>query len=196
MPDTGSGQWPYPNSSATPDVPADVLLLAQRIDLMASGWTVTANATTRGALVTNGDAYEGLHVYQIDTKVAYLYTGSAWIPDLHPVNRQLDTSNDVVGLKVQAGIGKIAGAAALIITETVTFPVSFATSTNPVVVLQFSGAKATGAFDPTSTTTSSTVSAHPSGISNSSFTANIIRDTNMSAASDYYYDWIAYGVPA
>jgi hypothetical protein len=78
MPDTGSGQWPYPNSSATPDVPADILLLAQRNALMSEGWTSTANATTRAALVTNGDAFEGLRVYQIDTGVTYKYLSSAW----------------------------------------------------------------------------------------------------------------------
>lgn len=80
MPTTGSGKFPYPNSSAVPDVPADVLLLAQRIDKMSSGWTVCADATARAALVTNGDAYEGLHVYQIDTKVEYIYLSSVWTP--------------------------------------------------------------------------------------------------------------------
>jgi hypothetical protein len=83
MPDTGSGQWPYPNSSATPDVPADVLTLAQRIALMSEGWTVTANATTRAALVTDSNAFEGLHVYQIDTGMTYVYRSAAWdISDL------------------------------------------------------------------------------------------------------------------
>lgn len=80
MPTTGSGKWPYPNSSAVPDVPADILLLAQRIDLMSSGWTITANATTRAALVTNSNAYEGLRVFQIDTKTEYLYTSATWVP--------------------------------------------------------------------------------------------------------------------
>lgn len=80
MPTTGSGKFPYPNSSAVPDVPADVLLLAQRMDLIASGWTVCADATARAALVTNGDAYEGLHVYQIDTKVEYIYLSLVWVP--------------------------------------------------------------------------------------------------------------------
>lgn len=80
MPTTGSGKFPYPNSSAVPDVPADVLLLAQRIDKVASGWTVCADATARAALVTNSDAYEGMHVYQLDTKVEYIYLSSAWVP--------------------------------------------------------------------------------------------------------------------
>jgi hypothetical protein len=79
MPTTGSGLFPYPNASAVPDVPADILLLAQKIDLIASGWTLTPDATTRAALVTNGFAYEGLHVYQIDTKVLYIYQSSAWV---------------------------------------------------------------------------------------------------------------------
>lgn len=80
MPTTGSGQWPYPNSSATPDVPADVLALTTRIALMSEGFTSTASAATRAALVTNGDAFEGLHVYQIDTGVTYQYLSSAWVP--------------------------------------------------------------------------------------------------------------------
>ncbi len=80
MPTIGSGKFPYPNSSAVPDVPADILLLTQRVDKMASGYTICADAAARAALVTNSDAYEGLHVYQIDTKVEWLYTSSAWVP--------------------------------------------------------------------------------------------------------------------
>lgn len=79
MPTTGSGLFPYPNSSAVPDVPADILLLAQRVEKIASGWTVCADATARAALVTAGDAYEGLHVFQIDTRVLYEYLSTAWV---------------------------------------------------------------------------------------------------------------------
>jgi hypothetical protein len=84
MPTTGSGKFPYPNSSAVPDVPADVLLLGQRVDKIASGWTVCADAAARAALVTNSDAYEGLHVYQIDTGVIYTYLSSAWVAGTGP----------------------------------------------------------------------------------------------------------------
>jgi hypothetical protein len=119
MPDTGSGQFPYPNSSATPDVPADVLLLAQRIDLMASGWTLTATATTRAALVTNGDAYEGLRVYQIDTKATYIYQSAAWVTvDLPSVNLTGFSGSWIAGaeapaIAIRAGVATFKGLATL-----------------------------------------------------------------------------------
>lgn len=104
MPTTGSGLFPYPNSSAVPDVPADILLLAQRIDLMASGWTLCADSTARAALVTNSYAYEGLHVYQIDTKAVYVYKSSAWVREpgiIYPTS-VAGTGTSLSGAKVAA----------------------------------------------------------------------------------------------
>lgn len=79
MPTTGSSKMPYPNTSAVPDVPGDLLLLGQRIAKMAQGFTDAPDAAARAALVTNGDAFEGLRVYQIDTKATYVYESSAWV---------------------------------------------------------------------------------------------------------------------
>jgi hypothetical protein len=79
MPTTGNAKYPYPNASASPDVPSDLLLLGQRLAKMnGAGIGYTANATTRAALVTDGDAFAGLQVYQADTGVVYQYTGSGW----------------------------------------------------------------------------------------------------------------------
>lgn len=171
-----------------------------RYDGSAGAWRMhgipkfaTAAART-SAITTPADNMLSLRA---DADYLEQYIGSAWIPLLAPVSRQLDTTNTTaVQLSTQVGIGKIAGAAATLLTEAVTFPVAFATSTTPIVVVQFVGAKTAGAYDPTGTATSSTVSAHSSAHTNSGFTMNIIRDTNMSAGSDYYYSWIAFGVPA
>lgn len=79
MPTTGSAQYPYPNASDVPDVAGDLLLLGQRLAKMnGAGLGYTANATTRAALVTDGDVFEGLFVFQADTGVVYKYTSSAW----------------------------------------------------------------------------------------------------------------------
>jgi hypothetical protein len=195
MPEYGSGQWPYPNSSATPDVPADVLLLAQRIDLMSSGWTVTANATTRGALVTNGDAYEGLRVYQIDTGVAYRYTGSAWKEQSQFERHQADTTNSVRGVLQQSGIGKITGAGTADGSEAVTFPVAFGAL--PVVVANFLGARATGAYNPVGLSALTVGTGSAQVPSTTGFTAVIYRSSGtFTSGNDYYYSWVAYGVSA
>lgn len=79
MPTTGSAQYPYPNASDVPDVAGDLLLLGQRLAKMNGvGIGYTANATTRAALVTDGDVFEGFLVFQADTGVIYKYTSSAW----------------------------------------------------------------------------------------------------------------------
>jgi hypothetical protein len=82
MPTTGAGKFPYPNSSAAPDVPGDLLLLASRVDKIAgagTGWT--ADATTRAALVTATDAFEGMTVYQNDTGARWRYLSAAWVAE-------------------------------------------------------------------------------------------------------------------
>jgi hypothetical protein len=74
MATTGAAKYPYPNSSAIPDVPADILLLDQRLLKMnGSGIARVANSTERAALVTNGDAFDGLFCLQVDTMIQYVY---------------------------------------------------------------------------------------------------------------------------
>lgn len=81
MPDYGDPQYPYPNASDVPDGPAAFLSLVQRAALInGAGIASTANATTRAALVTNGDAFAGLVVLQVDTLEFWLYDGTDWLP--------------------------------------------------------------------------------------------------------------------
>lgn len=80
MPNTsGLFAQPYPNSSAVPDVPGDILLLAQSVDDDLSGqvaeWRV-ANAAARTAL---SGMRAGDRAFQIDTGITYRYSGSAWV---------------------------------------------------------------------------------------------------------------------
>lgn len=97
MPFWGSGQWPYPNASDGPDVAGDLLKLGKRIDLISgAGIGYTATALTRAALVTNGDAFEGLVVEQIDTGVIYRYTSATWQVLFAPKNAQRRTAAQVL----------------------------------------------------------------------------------------------------
>lgn len=81
MPTTGAAKYPYPNASAVPDVPADFLILGQRIAKMnGAGIAYVADATARAALVTNTDAFNVLVVAQTDTGEYWKYDGTDWIP--------------------------------------------------------------------------------------------------------------------
>lgn len=108
------------------------------------------------------------------------------------IRRQLDTTNSYPRMKFQTGIGRITGAAALQISEAVTFPAAF--SAIPVVLMSFLGSAAAGAFSPGSAVFTARVAATPSAISTSGFTAYLSRDTNnLAGPSEYYYSWVAIG---
>lgn len=79
MPDTtGTFVLPYPNTSAAPDVPGDILTLAQattdEFDRRATTFRF-ADSTARAAetLMREGD-----RAYQLDTNIEYFYDGSSW----------------------------------------------------------------------------------------------------------------------
>lgn len=79
MPTTGVAKYPYPNSSALPDVPGDILLLGQRVAKMnGAGVGYSATTADRTAKVTNGDVFEGYLDYDAQTTITYKYTASAW----------------------------------------------------------------------------------------------------------------------
>jgi len=76
---TGSAQYPYPGSTAVPDVPADILLLTQRLALMnGSGTGFVADATALAATITDGDAFTGWSVYHAAADCVVSYNGSAF----------------------------------------------------------------------------------------------------------------------
>lgn len=75
----GLNQYPYPAGTVAPDVPEYFLELAMRLALMnGAGIAYVADAAARAALVTNGDAHEGLFVYQRDTGYTYRYLSASW----------------------------------------------------------------------------------------------------------------------
>lgn len=74
----GKGKLPYPNTTDAPDGPGGFLALDTRLDYIGAGVCVTATAATRAAIVTAGDAYQGLLCLELDTYTMWLYTGSAW----------------------------------------------------------------------------------------------------------------------
>jgi hypothetical protein len=132
--------------------------------------------------------------YRIDNGITYAGTG--WAIELAYEHLQTDTTNSVRGVLQQSGIGKIAGAASPTLSEAVTFPVAF--SGVPVVVSSMLGQRTAGAFNPAGLTASQSLLANPQIPSTTGFTQYIYQATggNLSAANDYYYAWIARGVPA
>lgn len=77
----GNLKSPYLNSSDAPDIGGQGLAQAQRDELIhGAGPALVADATARGALVTNTDAFNGLIVVQLDTGEIFLRFGAAWIP--------------------------------------------------------------------------------------------------------------------
>lgn len=74
MPSTGLDKNPYPNTGDAPDGPGAFLAFAQRLSLLKGAGVAYCDTTAaRNALVTNGDAYDGLHVYDAETGFDYIY---------------------------------------------------------------------------------------------------------------------------
>lgn len=84
MPETsGSRPMPYPNGSAVPDVPGDLLALAQRVSdaftsvegqrgMFSYRWPNSAARTAQTGMRAGDEGY------QVDTFTSYRYTGSTW----------------------------------------------------------------------------------------------------------------------
>lgn len=162
---------------------------------LQGGVLVFRNATERDAATVP----DGQRCYLLDTDVEYVRANGAWVDSLNTIytRRQLDTTNDSGRFLVQQGIGKIAGpGSSPTATEAVTFPVAFAAT--PVVVVTGIGFRATGAYNPTSLSASQSVVGSAQGVSTTGFNANLYQATgsNLSAAQDWYYNWIAIGVAA
>jgi len=79
MPTTrGRLKLPIPVGGDAPAIPADFGSLADRINVVSgAGVVFVADATARAALVTNADVFNGLYVYQDDTKETWRYF-SGW----------------------------------------------------------------------------------------------------------------------
>lgn len=79
---------PYPNSSATPDVPGDILALVQAVSRkMGAGVAYAADSAGLAALVTDGLVKPGMLALQFDTRTLWFRETSTWVPAgqmMHP----------------------------------------------------------------------------------------------------------------
>ena len=76
---TGVAKYPYPQPTAVPDVPADLLLLTQRLALMnGAGIGYVADAAELTATITNSDAFTGWSVYHAAADCVVRYNGAAF----------------------------------------------------------------------------------------------------------------------
>lgn len=79
MPTTGVDKNPYPNSTDVPDGPGAFLLMAQRLTkLKGAGVGYAADSTALAALITDGDAFAGLHIYYLAADCMVRFNGSAF----------------------------------------------------------------------------------------------------------------------
>ena len=152
-------------------------------------WANSTDRTTQTGMVA------GQTGYQSDTGVTYRRSSSAWAVSAPSTNIQTDTTNSVANVITQAGKGKIIGNGTASIQETVTFPVAF--TGVPVVVANFMGFRPSGSYNDVGLNLASqNVPAAAQIPSTSGFTAGIGASGGppLSAASDWYYSWIAIGV--
>ncbi len=77
----GNLQMPYLDSPDAPDIGGQALAQAQRLELISgAGVALPADAAALAALVTNGDAFNGLLAEQLDIHRLQLRGASAWFP--------------------------------------------------------------------------------------------------------------------
>ena len=171
---------------------AQAAFLGDRLVVLArAGGAAPASTTASGIveLATSAETIAGTDAVRAVTP--------AGLSSALESHRQLDTTNSVAKMVTQYGIGKITGLAATIISETVTFPVAFASV--PVVIANSIGGRANGAFDPSGLFAPSGREFSPiEATSATSFNMNIRRAdfANLDATKDYYYSWAATGVLA
>lgn len=152
------------------------------------------SVATAASLPVSGN-WVGRHIYVEDDQATRIWTGSAWYNTTHvPTNRKIDNTNSVANLIIQEGRGKITGNNTAFISEAVTFPVAFAAVPNVQVTAQ--GSRGAGAFNEAALV-GGAVAGNTSAKSTTGFTANISAPgASLSSANDWYYNWIAIGVPA
>lgn len=79
--------YPYPNTSAVPDVPADILALDNVLARKnGAGVAYAANAAGLAALVTDGLIKQGMLALQLDTKVLWYREAATWVPAISVFN--------------------------------------------------------------------------------------------------------------
>lgn len=97
----GPGQFPYDDGTALPFGPTNQQALAETINqISGSGIGYAANNAARAALVSNNQAFVGLHVYDAEDDIVYRYSAaSTWIvaESTGPVNVATFTTNWTAG---------------------------------------------------------------------------------------------------
>lgn len=119
--------------------------------------------------------------------------GTNWVPAGPLTNIQLDATNSRSRTITQTGSGMILGTGATIITETITFPVPFASV--PRLLVTANGSRA-GGFDAAGGSSLGAVFATTVGKSATGATVGISAGGAALSATGWYYDWEAIGVPA
>lgn len=95
----GNLQMPYLDSPDAPDIGGQALAQAQRLELISgAGVALPADAAALAALVTNGDAFNGLLAEQLDIHRLQLREASAWFPvaGVMPALEMTDTATQTV----------------------------------------------------------------------------------------------------
>lgn len=155
----------------------------------------TAARDTAYAKASAAYRVANVHCLTSDTGSEWVYTGTQWIARGASMSRQLDTTNDVEHFSIQHGVGKIIGNGTATIAETVTFPTAFAVV--PTVIVTTAGGRATGSFNMTSLSSASSAVASQALVTTTNFEVTLRAFTGtLSAATDWYYTWIAIGVAA
>lgn len=87
---------PYPNSSATPDVPGDILALVNVLSRKnGAGISFAANSTALAQLVTDGLIKEGMFAFQLDVKELWYRGTSSWSRALEILNPHIELTSTV-----------------------------------------------------------------------------------------------------
>lgn len=145
------------------------------------------------AALPAASSWVGRHIWVIAEGNFRTSDGSTWLRP-NPMNQQLDTTNSVIRTITQIGSGKILGTGGATVSEVVTFPVAFASV--PRVIVTSQGGRTPGTFNDAGLPIGA-IFGVASGKSATGFSAGLVAPGgSVPSATDWYYDWIAIGVPA
>ena len=172
---------PNPGMDAVPFTP----LTAEFLDDMIENIESLSDGTgfENGAITTNTLADNGVTGSKVDFGTF--------------IARQYDTTNsNPNNVKIQYGWGRIAGAAATNISESVTFPTPY--TSLPVVLVTAGGGVTTGggsgAYPGTSTSYMDNMQAGANNESTTGFQVTITRQgANFTVGHTLFYTWVAFG---
>lgn len=113
-----------------------------------------------------------------------------------PTNYRRNTTNSVANAIIQHGRGMISIPSTSDGSQTLTFPVAFKSGTIPTVVAQFYGYGSGGTFQDTTNDSWGGATFSAQNATNTAVTIRARRNDGSAFGGDYYYTWIAVGVPA